>query len=106
MEGIYKSVLGSHDNDITKRACKKIGRCRPRKTLPCHTLPNHGSGCDDAKNFAQQQKWQKTKLEQASNCHMTYKNVYSNIELDSTSKYSNKKNNPKAKEYKSTNNNL
>jgi hypothetical protein len=106
MEGIYKSVLGSHDNDITKRACKKIGRCRPRKTLPCHTLPNHGSGCDDAKNFAQQQKWQKTKLERASNCHMTYNNVYSNIELDSTSKHYNIKKNPKAKEYKSTNNNL
>lgn len=90
MEGTNRSVLGNHNDHITKKACKKIGRCKARKMLPCHTLAIHGCGCDDPKRFAKQQKWQKTKLEQASNHHMTYKNKYSNVRLDSTLKYYNK----------------
>ncbi len=57
MEGTDRNVINNHNDDITKRVCKKIGRCKPRKMPPCHTLPSHGCGCDNPKRFAQQQKW-------------------------------------------------
>ncbi len=91
VEGADGSALGGHDDDITKRACRKIGRCRPRKTPPRRASPSHGCYCDDAKSFVQQQKSQKTRLEQASSRHSTYKNTYFKAELDSTSAYCNKK---------------
>ncbi len=105
MEGADGSALGGNDDDITKRACRKIGRCRPRKTPPPRASPSHGCYCDDTKSFVQQnrRKLDLNKPQIATRHTRIRIPRQSWIQHQSTAI---RRRNPKAKEDKSKNNSL